>query len=374
MIPVWKLRRELHRGYEHLWALAGLVYEPVLKWLHDRWRNRLDLPPDQGITPAGKVAIVLVYQPRGIAPSLVVTLRHLVAQGYAPLIVSNAPLSPASLATLAPVVWRIVERPNFGYDFGGYRDGILLLRRWGTRVERLIVMNDSIWMPLQPGSNLVARMEAATGDVIGGFKHPDTLRKRGGKRRAGFVESYLYLFNEPALNHPAMIRFWQGYRVSSNKLNAVYRGERGFSRRMDAAGLTVTGLFTPAGLLAALREKPVATLRLSLTYAAYTEDDLSSECSDLLQRDPGAAGWREDALRHVEKTIARRRFNASFPYPSIALLGMDFLKKSAGPSGQGGASLHSQMRRQYLRAVKAGDLPEPFPEVLTEITALEPAP
>jgi len=96
------------------------------------------------------------------------------------------------------VSWRVIERPNFGYDFGGYRDGILLLEAWGIAPERLLILNDSIWMPLAPNSTLIDRFEAAEGAVIGGILHPDKVRRRVVKRvRRGFVESYLYLINRP---------------------------------------------------------------------------------------------------------------------------------------------------------------------------------
>ena len=77
-------------------------------------------------------------------------------------------------------------------------------------------------------------------------------------------------------------------------------------------------------------------------------------------------------LAHVRRTTARRRFNASFPYPSLALLGMDFMKRSTGPTGAGAQSLHVKMRMRYLEAVAARDLPPPYPEVLNEISASIP--
>jgi hypothetical protein len=192
MIPTWKLRREGYRFAEYLWAAAGLAYEPFLKIRHDRWRRTLPVPGDGGVPMTGKVALILAYQPTGIAASTWLTLEHLTAQGYAPLFISNAPLSPEDRATLTPLTWRIIERPNYGYDFGGYRDGILLLNDWGIRPERLFMMNDSIWFPLGPGSTLIKRLEAAEGDIIGGFLHPDTPRRRFGTIREGFLESYLY--------------------------------------------------------------------------------------------------------------------------------------------------------------------------------------
>jgi hypothetical protein len=370
VIPGWKVKRELLRLRDFGWSILGHAYEPIQKARHDRWRKALPVPADEAVVAAGKIAVVLVYQPRAIPDSLLLTLGYLVENGYAPLVVSNTPLDRTARESLHPVVWRIVERPNIGYDFGGYRDGVLLLRQWGVTVARLIVMNDSIWMPLAPGSTLIARLEAAEADVVGGIEHPD-VRRRSGSVRAGFIESYLYLFNRSAWDHPAFLRFWQGYRMSSNKLNAIYRGERGLSQALRKAGLRVTGLFSAERLLAELGAAGPEALVQTLVHAAYLEPDLQAERDALLIADRGAEDWCEKALDHIRQTSERRRFNASFPWPSIGLMGVDFLKKSAGPTTSVALSLHSGARRQYLAAVRLGILPQPFADVEKEIVAVE---
>ena len=43
-----------------------------------------------------------------------------------------------------------------------------------------------------------------------------------------------------------------------------------------------------------------------------------------------------------------------------------FLKKSYG-------TLHAESRKQYLRALVAGDLPKPFPEIVAEVQARQAA-
>lgn len=74
-------------------------------------------------------------------------------------------------------------------------------------------------------------------------------------------------------------------------------------------------------------------------------------------------------LDFMDRMVHRRRFNAVFPYPCDKLLGMDFLKKSVGSTGEGGKSLHVEMREGFLRAVDANDLPAILPEVKAEIEA-----
>jgi hypothetical protein len=110
-------------------------------------------------------------------------------------------------------------------------------------------------------------------------------------------------------------------------------------------------------------------LRKTLTYAAYTDDDFLAE-NAVLMAQPNSADWRALSLAHIRRVVGRRSFHASFPYASILLLGTPYIKKGTGTFlKRTYGTLHSVMRRQYLAAVKAADLPSPFPEVLAEIAA-----
>lgn len=371
MIPLWKLRRELARLGEETAARLANLYEPVLRKRHDAWRDRQPTPQDLGIGPRPKIAIFLIYQPKGVAPSILATLSWLATNGYAPLVVSNTPLSGTDRARLAPLAWRVFERPNFGYDFGGYRDGVLLLQRWGITPERLLILNDSVWMPTRPDSSLIARLEAAPADVVGGIEHPASTKRYGGTHR-GHLESYLLLVNARACASDAFRAFWRDYPSSSKRLNAIRRGERQFASRMRDAGLTAQGLFSRQAFLDGLAQQETSFLQKTLTYASYVEPELAAEGVQLLESDANDQTWRDRVIQHIARTTIRRRFNAGFCYPSDALFGMDFIKKSPGPTGGGsGASLHSRMRRKHLEAVRAGDLAPLGAEVMAEIMARE---
>ncbi len=370
MIPRWKIAREIDRAGQQLRALGGLVWEPFVQRAHDRQRAEI-LDVETGAVPLGpKVALYLLYQPNGILASTLLTCRHFTDKGYAPLVVSNTPLSRDDRDKLNATAWKTVVRPNYGYDFGGYRDGILSLADWGAAPERLIILNDSVWFPIGPGETLIDRMEALDTDLAGAVIHPAMRRRKLSTKRHPFLESYFYLVNRTALGHDAYDRFWRTFRVSSNKYNAVYRGERGFSRAMERAGLRVDGVLAPDVFYQAVAASDDATLRATLAYAAYTDPDFIAENESLTQGT--SPGWRDAALAHVSRVIARRSFHASFPYASIRLLGTPYIKKGTGTFlKRTYGTLHSRMRTQYLRAVADGALEPPFPEVLAEIESRE---
>lgn len=321
MIPAWKLKRELNRLGQQLRGIPERVTDPIRARRLDR-AVTAGLPRFDGALPAAdKIALYLLYQPKGVAPSTVETCRWLAEHGYAPFIVSNAPLAESDRTALAPVIWRAVERPNFGYDFGGYRDGLTSLRQWGIAPETLLILNDSIWIPILPDTDILERLEAHPADIAGTI-----LRERGHER---FLESYLYRISHRALMHPAFARFWADLKLTSNKYHVIRRGERGFSAAMRAAGLTLAGLYDTASLPEALAQQDDAFLRKMLAYGAYIDAPFASERDRLLT----AAGpeWRNDVLIHVREVLSKRPGYSSFPYATVALCRYPVLKKSHEP-------------------------------------------
>jgi Rhamnan synthesis protein F len=372
MPPFWKVYRELDRTRQMLHAMIGRIYEPFVQRAHDRKRDQI-LQVRDGHVPLGqKVALLLIYQPKGVSPTVMLTCRHLVAKGYAPMVVSNTPLSDADLAALAVCTWKTILRPNYGYDFGGYRDGILWLQDRDIAPERLMILNDSIWFPVWPEETLIERMEALPADLAGAVIHPVQRRRKVSALRPAFIESYFYIANRPALQSAAFREFWQGFRVSSIKYNAVYRGERSFSHFLERGGLTARGIVSPETVVAAVAAEDDEFLAKTLTYGAYTDPEFETERDALMVSGTESPGWRASALAHVTKVAHRRSAYASFPYPAFRLLDVPFVKKSRLMFfGKTYGTVQIKMRTQLIRAIKSGDLPMPLPEVFAEITASE---
>lgn len=375
MPPLWKIYRELDRLRQMLAAAVGRLYEPILQRAHDRRRDERIEVIDGALPRGGKIAVFLVYQPRGLSPTVLETAAHIASKGYAPLVVSNTPLSGPDRTALAETAWKILLRPNYGYDFGGYRDAILWLSDRQIAPDRLMILNDSIWFPVWPEETLIDRMEALGADLAGAVIHPSQRRRKIATRRPAFIESYFYIANRRAIESPAFRAFWQGFRVSSIKFNAVYRGERSFSHFLEKSGLSVQGVIHADPILAAIGTRDDAFLARTLDYGAYTDPDFEAERDVLLATATGGPGWRRAALDHIERVLRRRSAYASFPYAAFHLLGVPFVKKSRLKFfGQAFGTVQIKMRTQILRAVQAGDLPRPRERVLDEMRAIEEPP
>lgn len=355
MAQWWKLKREAVRLSQQLRALPEAIWEPIAQARHDR-AYHAGFKTCAGDIPVGpKIAIVLIYQPDHIAASTVVMCDDLRNKGFAIQIVSNTPLSDAGRAALKPLVWRMIERPNFGYDFGGYRDG---LRALGMVPDQLLIMNDSIWYPVWDNDTLLDDLAALNADIAG-----TNLRVRGAER---FLESYCYLIRGAVLKHPAFRAYWDGLKLTSNKYKVIRRGERGFSRAMLAAGLDVRGLYDPDVFLADLATQSDDFLRKTLTYAAHTHGADAARGADLCARanDPT---WRADVLAHIQASLIKGQIYSSFPYASVQLQHYPVLKKSGDRVSQG-------WRDSTLRAIDAGDLAPPEGPVLNELRQMQTSP
>ena len=349
MIPGWKIRRELARLGQQLRAIPEAVTDPLRQRHHDRKVVPALQVLEGGQGLGSRVAIFLLYQPRGLAPSTAHTCAFLASKGYAVLAVSNASLSAGDRARLAPHVWRIVERPNFGYDFGGYRDGIRLLRRWDVVPDPLLILNDSVWFPLDAETRAVEELEAHPADLAGAI-----LRERGAER---FLESYLYRIGDRLWRDAAFWRYWDGLALTSNKYHVIRRGERGFSAAVQAAGGTLGAIWPTADFADRLAREDEDFLRLSLRFAAYVDADLAAERDALLTG--GGPDWRDGVLDHVRRTLVKRQAYSSFPVAMSRLTGHTVLKKSGEP-------VSAAWRRAYAEAVRAGTLPPPAGPVAAE--------
>jgi hypothetical protein len=360
MIPGWKIRRELETARQQLQAIPERLIGPARqRRLDSQFPNGFRIM--NGAASLGpKVAIFLVYQPRGMSASAQSTCRHLSERGYSVVLVANSPVSRVDEESLGPWVWRFVERPNFGYDFGGYRDGIRLLWHWSVSPDSLIILNDSVWFPLNQNETMLASMEASSAGFLGALRHVDLPGTDA--EHAGIFLSYFYLIKRTVLNSEVFVNYWNHYVSTSNKYLTVRRGERGFSRTLFAAGVPSEGLYSRDRFMKAVVQQPAAFVRKTLAYGAYTDPSLERQRDALLEADAASEDWRMQAIDHIRAVVNKRNFHSSFCYASIHLLGIPLLKKNKG-------ELQVRMRRQYLRAVKAGDLPAPEMAVLAEIEA-----
>lgn len=248
LAPLWKVKRELlriaNRGDEVLHRATGLsVLRQYVKLVTDR---RVDF--QKGNLELGRrVAIYLIFPDNGILESHRIALNYIIRCGYTPVIVSNLTLSRADQAELKALSAHLILRPNFGYDFGGYRDAMRLLAPSLSKMDYLAIFNDSAWFPVKPELDWLHEAEAMQRDFVGSVFHDGMNSKSvlDFSTTAWEIDpaaelfhygSYSILIGRGILSSGGFRRFWDDYIPSSFKQLTILRGEIGLSQWVIANG------------------------------------------------------------------------------------------------------------------------------------------
>lgn len=325
----WKFRREIHRVRQQLQGIPEFFTEPARRRFHDRQRVTLLNAQEGAVGLRGKVALLLVYQPAGISDATRWTCEHLVKKGYAPLVISNAPLTTQDRTLLQPWVWKMTDRPNFGYDFGGYRDGIWMLQQWGIDPDVLIILNDSIWFPLFEDETLIDQMEASPADFVGALQL-DPLRQTHDvpRKKRPFFGSFFLMVKHAAWTHPAFKVFWARYQITSNKYKTIRRGERGLSHALLDAGIRSDAIYKRSDMDRHIHSLTDDALRELLKDLVTIDERLEREIAATLNANAAAPGWRSGALELAMKVTEKQNILATAPIASMTVFKVPYLKKS----------------------------------------------
>jgi hypothetical protein len=362
-ILAYKFKREIHRIFQQLKAIPEFFTEPWKRKHHDLNRGK-NLHTHSGqISQHAKIALLLVYQPTGISEATAWTCQHLVYKGYSPLVISNAPMGQDDLRRLLPWSWKLVERPNFGYDFGAYRDGIWLLSQWCIHPEILIILNDSIWFPLDENETLIQRMESSEAQFVGALQL-DPLRQTHNvpKKKRPFYGSFFLMAQRGAWVHPAFQAFWANYRMTSNKYKTIRRGERGLSHAMLDAGLRCEAIYTRSALDNYLSGLDAAGLHEVIDDLVTIDESLHQDQQNCLANYADTPAWRQEALALALRMTEKQNVLATAPLVSMTTFDVPYLKKSK--------DLHNIQALAHIRAlIDEGRLPRPHESIFSELLA-----
>lgn len=342
-LPFWKLKRELSRFWRQLCGAPLSLYDRLTAtWLYDR-RHAKDILIRDGDLPLGnKVAIFLIFPRNGLLQSQKTGLQYLTNNGYAPFVVSNLPLSPDDERDILSLCWRYMQRPNVGYDFGGYRDAFLSLGDEAETLERLVFINDSSWFPLPQSRNWLQEAETLGVDyaaAAASFAIPrvpmDAFRAikwdYDPSLRNFHYASYALSVGPALLRDRKFHRYWQRYALTADKNKVVRRGEIGLTRFVLKHGFSHGATYDLRDLpeaLAACSDKEINQIAREITYL----DDLSTETmlrTVVPELDATrSAGDRQDLISFI--LTATARIGVSYVLPELLYRkhGFPFLKKS----------------------------------------------
>ena len=233
------VRRARFRG-TLLRPAAALATEWLRACRDDVRERRTHMPritrvlPAAGLqSPLASVALFVHYAPASTVSGMVLgQLRAYRDLGFQVVFISMAsPLTSEALASLHGLAALVVERRNFGLDFGAWQDVLPLVQTDGLR--ELLLVNDSVCGPLRPLEPVIAAMRGAGAGLYG---MTENLAPRP------HLQSYFLLARGG--NVIADLRRFLGfYRQTAYKRAVVRQGEVALSGWMRAQGHRVVARF-----------------------------------------------------------------------------------------------------------------------------------
>ncbi|MGI8397227.1 rhamnan synthesis F family protein [Agrobacterium deltaense] len=350
----WKMRRELKRLGKQLLNLPG----EVLRWVYfRRWydfqTSRAIRRTSGHISIGDEVGIYLIFPKNGLLATHLTMIEEMRQAKISPVIVSNLPLSEDDRAQLIPIVARIIERPNVGYDFGGYRDGFLELAPELACLEKVWMLNDSVWLVPQSTSwfnaaralntDLVAATSNFAMQKVDPHRYREITWKYSTSHKNFHYASYAIGFGKRILRDPEFMRYWRKLQITNDKTRTVRRGEIGLTQWALRHDFSHAATYDVSKLDEELsRCENIEIDRIARELVIPDDAALESLQEDVLRTDFNTEGGRLNRIALILTTVSRRASAYALPAYSLRR-GFHFLKKSPLWLSSGGATAMAKL-------------------------------
>ena len=124
---------------------------------------------------------------------------------------------------------QIIERVNEGYDFGGYQDGMLLIREFSDAFSEVLLINNSIFLLKNSLTELIQEVRDSDFDITS---------ITSSSEETFHLQSYFLHFKKRTLNDSGLWDWFFKLETNSNKRATVTSLEIPFSTEMNALGFT----------------------------------------------------------------------------------------------------------------------------------------
>lgn len=195
--------------------------------------------------------VVFVVYTKGPLPSFTLNLIEAIQRSPLNLvIVSNVKLDLSARTQLLDRCHLLIERSNIGRDFGGYKDAICILWSQNLNIDRLVLINDSLFFFKDGLDRILGELDGdhefiGLTEVFEYHYH---------------VQSFMLSFGPQAVRHKRFHRYWRKYRPITTRRWAIHKGEVGLTRHMTKAGFRPHILFHGAQLIAKFRDRSIGEL------------------------------------------------------------------------------------------------------------------
>ena len=148
-------------------------------------------------------------------------LANLAASGLDVFVIVNRK-SSADYEAYLPYARVVMDRPNWGYDFGGWKDGVQHFDLSGYSF--IYFVNDSIIGPWAPVTQHLDAFERSEAEVFGVTDSAEWMH---------YIQSYFFGLSAELYNSIILQRFWDGFKFINNNKYVIHFGEMMLSKLLS---------------------------------------------------------------------------------------------------------------------------------------------
>lgn len=171
------------------------------------------------------LVVFAIYEKNKIRADIRNALIELDQLGYSILLVNSRKLSQDARNDLSNYVEIYMERPNYGRDFGSYKDGILWayrnLQHQIPELKRLLMLNDSVFYSRQGLNEFFSGLIETNSPVYGATIN---------YQKIPHIGSFCISVNSDIVRNKKFKKYWRKYRKTDLRAHTIKFGELELSR------------------------------------------------------------------------------------------------------------------------------------------------
>ena len=214
-------------------------------------RSGNSLPANGTFGTPERIALFIAYAKR-LTNSNRAYIETLRLAGFSVVYINNERTDPEAAEAILSLCWRAFDRCNIGRDFGGFKDGVLLLQSEGhlDHCQLLCIANDS--MQFIPGSNAQALVSAINAFAV---SNKQALFSHISHSIQTHYQSYFQVLKPQIFRSEAFLKFWKDYLPLSHRGHCIYSGEIALSQKVYRRVPYAETLYTSDKLQEALESR-----------------------------------------------------------------------------------------------------------------------
>jgi hypothetical protein len=293
---------------------------------------------------SGRFVLFSLYAPRH-TPAFTESLFRAIERSRLNLVIStNARITSDQRQALLERCHLLIERANLGRDFGAYSDGIRVLQKYFGNIERLILLNDSLYYLEDGLDDLLAGLDGEE-DVIGMTEVIE---------HHYHIGSYAISFGWRVLLNARFQEYWRKYRPISTRRWSIHRGEINLTRAVIRAGFRPKILYYGGRLYPFLQKCDLGELAMAMRLLPNFFRELLYDRFDRLRAGQTAATL--SALDSLSKSALRlQKLNgrhADLRGANIAYM-LSMSHQAASVYGEPERAVLSDLSRRIVATVNA---------------------